>query len=1025
VDDAGKSFLSGCALAATALVVACKDSASGPTRARPAAIGIRPVLRSDAAAINDRLAQSFGLAFDHVRIVIARPPADTVKDTTVVFTSDQESMTLDLDVQVRRNAETFDVSVDYLHDATLLFRGQGTATAHDVDEPAPDDAPIDVAYVGPGANVTRLVVSTDAASIIGTATSTMTVSAFDGAGAPVANVPLLWSTSDATLASVSTAGVVQGTNKRGQAKIRAMTPTSIFGEATVDLAPSPTTLVLVSGGDQSGKAGDALPDPAQVRVVADDGLGVAGVIVNFAAPLGGAVGDVATTSDASGLVSSALTLGPAAGAQEFVATSGGLRLSIGESATAADAAVAVALSGDAQSDTVNRQLPAPFVVRVTDRFGNGVPGVHIAWSRVGAGQLGGIETTTDAFGQIGTAYTLGTSIGEERVFATVPGIDAPVVFTAHALSDVPAVIAFRSAPTASIPAATPIDPSVQLELRDRYGNLTTATNTVSIALGVNPGGATLSGTLSQAAVSGVATLTDLKINKVGAGYTLVASSSGVPATTSQPFGVKPGLPATLVVVSGDLQNARVDEALPSALSVRVLDGGGNVVPGMAVTFSTPFGGGAIDGAAQTTDANGVATSGRVQLGPTPTTNEFVATAGGVTSPLLTATATWEPALAAGTWGACAVIAGSSLQCWGDNSLREFGVSNATLGLPGATVPTPTAVFPGVIVSRIGNSTGQGFCGLMSSGWQCWGRDIGAMTGGSSGANSRAPGPIDGGVNFGEANFGRTTGCGVSVDHVGYCWGLNQQGEVGSASVAIGSTATIATAVDGGSQFATIIPGWTNTCGLTLDGTAYCWGTNTSGQLGTGSTDADKHLSPERVKTNEKFTQLSVGPSHACGVTRAHALLCWGRNETGQLGDGTTVSRGTPMPVAGSLKFSHVEAGDYILSSPDPATLSALGVVTPGIQAGASHTCALTDEGTPYCWGWNGAGQLGDGTRTDRYTPTRVNGGLALTSLSLGDYFSCGMRGNAVWCWGANEVGEAGDGSTGNLRLDPVSVHVTP
>ena len=129
---------------------------------------------------------------------------------------------------------------------------------------------------------------------------------------------------------------------------------------------------------------------------------------------------------------------------------------------------------------------------------------------------------------------------------------------------------------------------------------------------------------------------------------------------------------------------------------------------------------------------------------------------------------------------------------------------------------------------------------------------------------------------------------------------------------------------------------------------YCWGNNGVGQLGDGTTN--RNPTPVLVSGGLSFASVSAGPSHVCGVTTAGDAYCWGWNSSGQLGDGTRTNRHTPVPVAGGLTGG----------------LSFASVSTAGL-----HTCAVTTAGVVYCWGFNGDGQLGDGSTTDRLTPVRV------------------------------------------------------
>jgi alpha-tubulin suppressor-like RCC1 family protein len=183
----------------------------------------------------------------------------------------------------------------------------------------------------------------------------------------------------------------------------------------------------------------------------------------------------------------------------------------------------------------------------------------------------------------------------------------------------------------------------------------------------------------------------------------------------------------------------------------------------------------------------------------------------------------------------------------------------------------------------------------------------------------------------------------------------------------------------------ISAGMDHTCALTASGTAYCWGWNAHGQLGDGTT-IDRSV-PTPVAGGLRFTSISAVWSHTCGLTPEGEAYCWGGNGLGQLGDGTTINRHVPTPVAGGLRF---------------ATLAG--------RMG-SHTCGLTLEGIAYCWGYNGWGQLGDGTTINRHVPTPVAGGLRFTTISAVNH-TCGITPEgAAYCWGWNNTGRVGDGTT--------------
>lgn len=186
------------------------------------------------------------------------------------------------------------------------------------------------------------------------------------------------------------------------------------------------------------------------------------------------------------------------------------------------------------------------------------------------------------------------------------------------------------------------------------------------------------------------------------------------------------------------------------------------------------------------------------------------------------------------------------------------------------------------------------------------------------------------------------------------------------------------------------------CGLQGDGTAWCWGANESGQLGDGTTqDRDSAV---RVDTDTRFSLLVGGLSHTCGLAADGGAFCWGRNLNGQLGDGSRTDRARPAPVAGGLTFET-------------------------LMAGWNHTCGLTESGEAFCWGLNGSGQLGDGTRVDRLTPTPVPG--TFQSLAAGASHTCGIRGTGVLCWGEDSFGQLGDGGEAREQTVPVPVVTLP
>lgn len=193
------------------------------------------------------------------------------------------------------------------------------------------------------------------------------------------------------------------------------------------------------------------------------------------------------------------------------------------------------------------------------------------------------------------------------------------------------------------------------------------------------------------------------------------------------------------------------------------------------------------------------------------------------------------------------------------------------------------------------------------------------------------------------------------------------------------------------------------CGLAVGGYAYCWGRNDAGQLGNGSTTATVH--PTLVATGQTFTSIGVGEWHGCGLTALGEAWCWGGNISGQVGDGTTIDRLVPSRVLGGYVFTSLDLGAY-------------------------STCGTTTSGAAYCWGAGGrvgvdVGGLGApspamcagyyaGPWPCSPSPVQVSGGFTFSSVSAGLWAACGLAaGGQPLCWGWNQLWQLGNGTTVN------------
>jgi alpha-tubulin suppressor-like RCC1 family protein len=257
--------------------------------------------------------------------------------------------------------------------------------------------------------------------------------------------------------------------------------------------------------------------------------------------------------------------------------------------------------------------------------------------------------------------------------------------------------------------------------------------------------------------------------------------------------------------------------------------------------------------------------------------------------------------------------------------------------------------------------------------------------------------------FASVDAGGHHACGVTINGAAYCWGDNTYGQLGDGTTA-SSFAPIAVA--GGLTFQAVSAGGDFTCGITTSGAAYCWGDNWDGQLGLG-VSTGPYTSPVAVPGALTFASVSAGGLHTCSVTIAGAAYCWGSDLSGDLGDGTggESSNGrTPVLVAGGQTFATVSAGAY-------------------------HTCGVITSGAAYCWGWNMGGRLGDGTEgwtISRLSPVAVLGGLTFAAVSAGGGSTCGITTTgSAYCWGLNHTGDLGIGKAGPEQCEFVDDSFQP
>ena len=371
-------------------------------------------------------------------------------------------------------------------------------------------------------------------------------------------------------------------------------------------------------------------------------------------------------------------------------------------------------------------------------------------------------------------------------------------------------------------------------------------------------------------------------------------------------------------------------------------------------------------------------------------------------------------IAAGGYQSCAIESGAAW-CWGDNSFGELGDGNAA----GSTVPVAvnaSGVLAGKTLTQIAG--GGGFtCALDSDGAAyCWGLNNWGNLGDGSTAGSDVPVAVDtdgalAGKTLTQIAVGGEHACALDSSGAAYCWGLNSSGELGRGNTT-DSSVPVAVEADGilaDKTLSQITAGDESTCALDTAGAAYCWGLNNTGQLGNGSGAASStvpvEVDPGGALADKTLTQITAGLDHACVLDTTGAAYCWGA--AGLVGDGSTASSNVPMAVDTSGALA--------------------GKTLTQITAGESDTCVLDTTGTAYCWGGNAYGELGDGSNAAASSPVPVDtsgalAGKTLTQITAGgaaDHTCSADTTGATYCWGDDNGGDLGNDTNSTPSDVPV------
>jgi alpha-tubulin suppressor-like RCC1 family protein len=380
-------------------------------------------------------------------------------------------------------------------------------------------------------------------------------------------------------------------------------------------------------------------------------------------------------------------------------------------------------------------------------------------------------------------------------------------------------------------------------------------------------------------------------------------------------------------------------------------------------------------------------------------------AGATTVPYSTAVAVASP----GGLSVCVLLSNGSVDCWGYNGYGQLGTGKSGNVLPFSAVPVGVKGIGGAKAVSVGDAFA---CALLSSGTvKCWGEgDKGELGNGKTATDSPTPVLVKGISSATAITSYADHSCALIKGGTVECWGENTLGELGNGTTASSSLPVL---VQGLQAAKAVSAADSSTCALMAGGSVQCWGANSDGELGDGPTSEAggygtqlvASSTPVTVKNLNNADALSVGGYDSCSLLRSGTVDCWGADQEGELGNGTTGV--TSITTAWSM----------------PTPVKGL-TGAKAISTGENGSCALLSRGSVDCWGANQVGELGIG-KLSMYsdTPVPVKGISTARAISTGSEEACAILANhTLKCWGAGGGGTLGDGTTSSSTV-PVTVRI--
>lgn len=751
-------------------------------------------------------------------------------------------------------------------------------------------------------------------------------------------------------------------------------------------SPTPTDLVVTPGSDTLLALGETQAFVASVLDANGDPIDRAVVTWSSTAPT------VVSVDPATGVATAV-----ANGSAQIQASSGAL---IGASpvtvaqvpttVTITPATVNFTFVGDTQT----------FTATVLDAGGAPVVPVQKIWTLN--------DNTVAVIDSTGRARAKGPGIAMVTVVAIGPG-GAKAGYAAVNSTQPVAALVIRSAPTFTI-AGESLDPAVQVEVRDSGGAVVTGySGPITIGVDSGPVGAPLRGTKTVPAINGVSSFSGLSLEKAGVYHLGATATSLAPASTpaltvthtasyalrlaTEPIGsggsVVAGAPIPISAYIVDrFQNRTYDTATVVTLEFVAGPPGGDVFgdpvgdPDPSGTYDFP---GAHLERAMVGYVLRVAAPG---LLPDSTTM-FGVIHGPPYRLRLSGDSAIKVGAAIGTQLRVQVFDAFENQAFAAPvpvTLSAWWAFSAPAGKGQQVLPADTLLVNADTTLFDHYLTRPGLTALIVSS-----PGLISDTGGTFNARF---------IPLSAPYLGAAQIC--FNDH--YCGGANGHGELGVDPAILAEDSVVVLPDSGMNDAGPYAFGLTSLCSVELNFatgayTVKCRGANDEGQLGRGTTGADDHQF-QRIPGAIGWWTVAMGDAHGCALVADSTAACWGRNDHGQLGRGTTTANEpTPAAVLGGIKFQ-------------------------ALVAGGDHTCGITLASGIFCWGANSFGELGDSTTTDRSQPVALVGSNVWAELSAGAGFTCGVKtnlGRKVLCWGTNVAGQLGDAAAGVGRIYPALV----